>query len=324
MKNKIITLLLIAGAIFFSSCQKNIDVFIAQSAGPDTTWYGAVNSSMPVAALQTSLLIAPVKDSIEINNTAMAYLTTSAGLQCGFPPLSCVTTAGQVVTGKVQVELFVIKKKGDMVLMNKPTTSNGSMLVSAGEIFIRLKKDGQDITLAPGAKITVRYSDLPVNNAMKLFFGEETLIGNFNWLPNTDTINNFVAYGQQTYEITTNHLRWINLDYFYDTAGITRSTVSVRLPSNYTNANTTAFLVFKDIRSVLRMNADVPEKRFITGKVPAGKGAYVVVISQQGNDYFMSKELISTGLNTTNGNQGISLTPIKTSLADIKALLATL
>jgi hypothetical protein len=324
MKNKIIILLFIAGAVFLSSCQKNIDVFIAQSTGPDTTWYNAVNSSMPVAALQTSLLIAPVKDSIEINNSTMAYLTTSSGLQCGFPPLSCVTTAGQVVTGKVQVELFVIKKKGDMVLMNKPTTSNGQMLVSAGELFIRLKKDGQDITLAPGAKITLRYSDLPVNNAMKLFFGEETLNGNFNWLPNNDTINNFVSYGQQTYEITTNHLRWINLDYFYDTTGITRSTVSVRLPSNYTNANTTAFLVFKDIRSVLRMNADVPEKRFITGKVPGGKGAYVVVISRQGNDYFMSKEIITTGLNTTNGNQGISLTPTKTSLADIKAWLATL
>lgn len=326
MNKKITYLLLIAGTLFFSSCQKNIDVFVPDgTTGPDTSWYATVSSSMPVAALQTSLLIEPVRDSVEISSANFTYLTTSSGIQCGFPPLCCISTAGIPVTGRVQVELFVIKKKGDMVMMNKPTTSNGNLLVSAGEIFIRLKKDGQEIGLAPGVKIAVRYTDLPVNSAMKLFFGEETLNGQFNWLPNNDTINNTVGYGQQVYEITTNHLHWINLDYMYDTAGIIRSTVSVKLPSNYTNANTTAFLVFKDMRSVARMNPELTEKRFITGKMPAGKAAYIVVLSKQGNDYFMAKESITTGVNVnTNGNQAFSLTPVKTALADIKTWLATL
>ncbi|MFN8250817.1 MAG: hypothetical protein U0V75_02960 [Ferruginibacter sp.] len=326
MTKKITYLLLIAGTLFFSSCQKNIDVFVPNgTTGPDTTWYATVTSSMPLASLQTNLLIEPVRDSVEISSSINTYLTTVSGIQCGFPPLCCVNTAGTPVTGRIQVELFVIRKKGDMVLMNKPTTSNGNMLVSAGEIFIRLKKDGQDITLAPGARITIRYSDLPVNSSMKLFFGEETSNGLFNWLPNNDTLLNTVGYAQQVYEITTNHLRWINLDYLYDTAGIVRSTVSVRLPSNYTNANTTAFLVFKDLRSVIRMNADLTEKRFITSKVPAGKGAYIVVISKQANDYFMAKESITTGVNVTpGGNQPFSLTPVKTTLADIKTWLATL
>ncbi len=327
MKKQNIIIILLASCIFFTSCQKDIDIFVpdaGQLSNADTAWYGSISSTMPVAALQTNLLIEPLKDSVELTTTSMSYLTTSAGIVCGFPAAGFVSTSGAVVTGKIQVELFIIKKKGDMVLMNKPTTSNGSMLVSAGEIFIRLKKDGQEINLAPGAKINIRYSDLPINTSMKLFFGEERANGEFNWIPNYDT-SSFVGYGQQVYEITSNRLRWINLDYFYDTAGITRSTVSVKLPSNYTNANTTSFLVFKEIRSVLRMNADLTEHRFITGKVPNGKTAWVVVISKQGNDYFFTKEAITTGVNTTvNGNQALSLTPVKSSLADIKTWLATL
>ncbi len=327
MNKKITILFLFAAAVFFSSCQKNIDVFVpdpGQTTGPDTTWYATVTSTMPVASLQSNLLVEPVKDSVEISAANFTYLTSSTGIQCGFPPLCCVSTAGAAITGRIQVELFIIKKKGDMVLMNKPTSSNGNMLVSAGEIFIRLTKNGQEVNLAPGAKITIRYSDLPVNTSMKLFFGEELSNGLFNWIPNTDTANT-IGFAQQVYEITTKRLHWINLDYFYDTTGITRSVVSVKLPSNYTNANTTAFLVFKDFRSVLRLNADLTERRFTSGKVPNGKAAYVVVISKQGNDYFMSKESITTGVNTnTNGVQALSLTPVKTSLADIKTWLATL
>jgi hypothetical protein len=79
------------------------------------------------------------------------------------------------------------------------------------------------------------------------------------------------------------------------------------------------------MRSVLGMYGDVPERRFITGKVPNGKVATVVVISKQGNDYFLGKETITTGVNvTTNNIQKVILTPVKTSLADIRLYLATL
>jgi hypothetical protein len=247
-------------------------------------------------------------------------------VQCTFPALSLVSTAGAIVTGKIHIELLLVRKKGDMVLLNKPTSSNGSMLVTGGEIFIRLFKDGQEIRLSPNAKIYFKYADAPIVSSMKLFFGDESVPERFNWLPNTDTANNMIVPGLQAYEIATNHLHWINVDYFYDTATITRSTVSAQLPANYTNANTSVFLVFKEIRSVLRMKADVPERRFISDKVPNSKTATIVVLSKQGNDFYLGKESITTGINIVAGtiNQRIPITPVKTSLADIKAYLATL
>ena len=331
MNKRTTYLLLIAGVLFLSACKKNTDVFVpdpGQINAPDTTWYNTINTSMPVIALQNNLALEPLKDSFEISTTTptTVIINATAGVQCTFPTLAFVNSAGLPVTGKIIAEILLIKKKGDMVLMNKPTTSNGRMLVTGGELFIRLKKDGQDVQLAPGAKIYLKYPDAPIVTNMKLFFGDETVPERFIWLPNNDTANNIVVPGVQFYEIATNHLRWINVDYFYDTTGINRNTVSTQLLSNYTNANTSVFLVFKEIRSVLRLNADVPERRFLSGKVPSGKTATIVVISKQGSDFYLGKESITTGNNLTAGtiNQRIPVTPVKTSIADIKAYLATL
>ena len=144
-----------------------------------------------------------------------------------------------------------------MIRLNKPTTSNGRLLVSGGEIFIRLKKDNQDVQLAPNVKILLRYTDLPINTQMKLFVGDESNPEQFNWLFNPDPANNTLAISPQNYEIQTNHLRWLSCDYFYDTSGIARTTVSADLAPQFTNANTIAFTVFKDYRSVVAMNGDV-------------------------------------------------------------------
>jgi len=326
MNKKIVTILFISAAFLLNACQKNIDMFVpdpGQSNGADTTWYSTVNGTMPVTALRTSLLLPVIKDSFELTGSVAASLTVNDA-QFTFPAHSLINNLGQIVVGKVYAEVQVIKKKGDMILANKPTTSNGSMLVSGGELFISLRKDGQELKLAANTGIQIRYTDLPVNPAMGLFYGDESNPLNFNWIPNQDTANRLTA-GQQVYEIITNQLRWINCDYFYDTSNITRSFVSAKLPANYTNANTIVYLVFKDLRSVLAMGADVPERRFITGKIANGKAATVVAISKQGNDYFLGKETITTGLNTGSTNtQKINLTPTKVSLADIKLYLSTL
>ncbi|MGC4101280.1 hypothetical protein [Ferruginibacter sp.] len=328
MNKKIATILLICTAFYFSACQKNIDVFVpdaGSSNGLDTTWTASIAATAPVLSLQSNLVLlneSAAKDSFE-TNTNTAIVTASNGLQVTIPPHSCVNSNGQFVTGKIFIETRLIRSKGDMVQLNKPTSSNGRLLVSGGELFISLRKDTQLISIAPGAKIYVKYADAATNQAMKLFFGDESDPAQFNWVPNTST--DTLSVGSQNYEMAISHLRWINCDYFYDTANITRTAVAAVLPNNYTNANTSSFVVFKEIRSVMGMYADVPERRFLSSKLPNGKTATVVVLSKQGNDYFSGKESITIGLNTTPGViQKVNITPIKKSLADIKAYLATL
>jgi hypothetical protein len=326
MKRRTIIHVLITGALLLSACEKNTDIFVpdpGQINGPDTAWHNTITPTMPVSNLKASLLFEPYIDSIEVNSNVASILTPS-GLLVNFPPNCCVSAAGQPLTGKVQVELMLIKKKGDMIRLDKPTTSGDRLMVSSGEVFVKLKKDGQPVQLAPGLKINVRYSDVPMSSLMKFFAGDESNTQHFNWLPNPDPNNNLFSVGSQAYEIYTNRLRWISGAYLYDTTGISMVNVSADLAYNFTNANTVAFTVFKDFRSVVAMNGDNNTKKFSTIKVPTGKAITVVVISKQVNDYYLGFETTVTLTQANNGTQSVLVKPIKRSLPDILYYLSTL
>lgn len=327
MNRRIVALLLISAGLYLSACQKNSDIFVpdpSQINGPDTSWYSVITPTMPVSLLKEGLVSDVYTDSIVVNSNN-AYITTPFGLLCGFPPHCCVGTGGTTITGTVRVELMLVKKKGDMIRLNRPTTSNGRLLVSAGQVFIRLKQNNQDLQLAPGVKITLRFSDSPINTQMKFFVGDETNTQQFNWLPNPDVVNNTLGITSQYYEIQTNRLRWVGADYFYDTTGISRTTVTTDLASQFTNANTVVFAVFTGQRSVVGMYGELSTRKFTSIKLPVGKEITVIALSKQGNDYFMDHKTVMTVLSTsTPATQTVPVKPVITTLANIKAYLDSL
>ena len=330
MTTKKIFIQFVAAILVFSSCQKNIDQFIpdpGQVNGPDSTWYNSITNTMPVSNLKTNLLLELKKDSFEFNSTSTITINTGSGLQCSFIPGTVISSSNLPVTGKVHVESLLLRKKGDIIRMGTPTTSNGSMLVSGGEILVRLLKDGVPVQIAQNGHYYLKFNDTPISGLMSLFNGIETGPTTFNWLPNTDTVNNrVVASPNQSYEIMSNHLQWINCDYFFDTTGIQRTIVSATLPAHYTNANTVAYTVFNDVRSVIGMYGNESTRKFSTGKLPVNKQVTVVVISKQGNDYYLGHEQALTAIGNagTIGFQQVQVNPVKTSFDNIITYLNTL
>jgi hypothetical protein len=325
--NKLILSFLTATGIFLLSCNKDSDVFVpdaGQVTGPDTNWVASIGSNMPVMILENNLRLETHLDSIEVNSNIATVNNTTSGLICNFSPNCCQKSNGTAVTGKVYVELLLLKKKGDMVRMAKPTTSNGRLLVTGGCFFIKLKKDGEELQLKPNAAVQVKYTEPQTSPLMKVFYGDESNPAQFNWLPSdTGGIISPVTAGNQFYELYSKNLRWVNCDYFYDTTGAVRTKVQTELPNNYTNTNTIAYLVFNDLRIVVKMNGDHVIKKFVSGKIPVGKNITVIVISKQGDYYFLGKNAVTTA-NTGSLNQSVPINPVKTSLNDIKAYLATL
>ncbi len=325
MNRKFIILFLI-GAGFLTACQKDLDNFVpdaGQLNGPDSNWYGTVTASMPVNDLKSKLTIGSYNDSIQVGSNT-SYITLPSGLQCYFPANSLTTNTGQTLTGTAKIELVHIKTKGDMIRLGRPNTSNGRLLVNANQTFVRAKNDTAELQFVPGVKMTLRYPDQPISTQMKFFVGDETNPTQFNWLPITDT-NSHVGFTPTGYEIQTNRLRWTSACYFYDTTGINRVTLKAELANYFTNANTIAYTVFRDFRSVVGMYGDVNSKKFSTGKLPVGKLVTVVVISKQGNDFFLGYENVTTvSPSSTPGEQTVAVTPIKKSLAEIIAFLNTL
>lgn len=329
MKVKAFILILFAGGLLLNACQKDVDIFVpdpGQLNGPDTSWQNTITASMPVSILKSNLWQEPVYlDSITVNAN-IATVTTPFGIQVNFPPNCCTTGAGQTVTGKVQVEIIAIKKKGDMIRLNKPSTWNDSILVTAGQIFIQLKKEGQILQLAPGIRINIRYIDLPVNHQMKFFIGDETNTQRFNWLPTPTPLLDTIIMGTQQYEIYTKQQRWVSIATLFDVNITTpKVRVSADIAPYFTNANTVAFTVFKDVRSVVAMQGDLSTRKFITGKLPVGKQVTVVVISKQAGDYYLGYESAVTQSPAANIlTQHVRVVPIKKSLPEILVYLSTL
>ena len=326
MTRKIIFYTVLIASVALSSCQKDLDLFVPDPInGYDSTWYNTLDNTMPVADLKTTLLLPIYKDSFVLN-TSNITVTAGSGLQCIFNGGSILTSANVPVTGRIYLETHLLKKKGDIIRMGTPTISDGRLLVSGGEFFIRLTKDGNELHLAQNGHASIQYDDSPTSSLMNIFNGEDTNPIAFNWLPNMDSLNSGVfPLNQSTYDILTNQLHWINCDYFYDTTGIPRTIVSAGLPSNYTNANTVAYTVFNDMRSVVGMYGNATTKKFSSGKLPANKQITVVIISKQGNDYFLGHEQATTvGSSGTINNQQVTVTPVITSLDNIKAYLNSL
>lgn len=327
MNKKIIILVLFAGGLLLNACQKDIDVFVpdaGQLNGPDTSWQTTISASMPVSALKNSLLTEPYLDSINVNAN-IATVATPFGLQVNFPPNCCVTAASQPVTGKVDVEIQFVKKKGDMIRLDKPSTYNDSMLITAGQIFIRLKKAGQPLQLAPGIRYNINYVDLPTNPQVKFFIGDETNTQAFNWLPTPEPNIDTIIINPQSYQVYTRRLRWISIAQQVELNTVAKVSVAADMASYFTNANTIAFTVFKDLRSVIAMHPELGIRKFITGKLPVGKAITVVVISKQGNDYYLGYESGVTQTSSSNpAVQQVHIVPIKKSLAEILSYLNTL
>lgn len=326
MKTKIF-LVCLALTVMFTACQKDIDLFIPDttSAGPDTNWVAAVTDLSPVSDMKRLLKRENLLDSLD--GTAGGTIQTSDGLTVIVPPGTLLRPGGQPATGRIHIETMLIRQKGDMVRLDKPTTSFGRVLISGGEIFIKIRKEGEELHLAPGKGIYIRYADPAPNPLMKLFYGDEKNPERFNWIPATNlngAVNVDTSRTSTGYELFSNNLRWINCDYFADTSGA-RVNVTASLPADYTNANTSVYLVFKEIKSVVGMYGDAATKRFASPKVPSGKSAVVISITKRGtNSYYLAHENIVIGQTNLNGTHVVPLMPRPTSLTDIKAYLGTL
>ena len=157
MKTKLFLTLIVA-ALAFSSCQKDSDIFIPlTTSGADSIWVSAITDASLVSTLKKSLNKETTVDSVDA--TAGGTIITKDGLTIIIAPQSLVLSTGVLASGKIYAETMLIKQRGDMILTDRPTTSNGRILINGAEIFIRLRKESDELYLASGKTVYVRYSD---------------------------------------------------------------------------------------------------------------------------------------------------------------------
>jgi hypothetical protein len=312
LKKNILAILTGTG-LMLSACQKeNIDIFLPDNvASADTNWVTDIAPSMSVSLLTADLAIPAYTDSIEINNNTTS-LITSSGLRCSFRENSLTDSNNIPVSGKITMQSLLLKKKGDMIRLNKSTTSNGYVITSEGMFYIKLKKDGSSVKLATHSKMNIQYAESQPTSPIKLFYGTDAGQGGLNWYLNTDPDNNITALNDG-YKVNTNRLNWINAGYLIDSNITQNISINISLAKHFTNANTIAWLVLKHHRSVINLNGDVVNRKFSCTGIPGGKEATILVISRQVDDYYLGREDITTSAGSGN-LLSVPVTPVKITL----------
>ena len=149
MKKIYTFLFLLTALIYLNACNKDTDVFTpdpGQPNGPDQNWYSAITPAMPVNDLRNSLLLSASIDSFPVGNISSSVLSAT-GLYCTFLPNSVVDHQYQPISGMIGLTSYLLKKKGDMVRMGTSTIAGDKLLVSAGELAVKLKNGADELQL---------------------------------------------------------------------------------------------------------------------------------------------------------------------------------
>jgi hypothetical protein len=325
--------------LFFTSCTKEMsDNFITYPNSPlnDTVWVRNVAGTASVHDLFDLLAPGMITDSFSVASGASLHYGDSLALE--FQPNSCVGSGSMgIPPGLVKLEIVSLKRKGDFIKFFKPTTTeNGSILVSGGGLFIRVTKEGKELSLVQGSTVKVKFSDIDTAKLnMQAFYGRESspvllkgIDTSFSWVRDLDTTwlrtwtslsTNPLVSSYYGYEMNSKNLRWIAAERYVDST-LPKTKVTAILSPNFTNKNTAVFAVFANQKTVVNMRGDFPSRSFFANNIPLGIAVTLVSVSKIGDDLYLGVENISKVATVTHH----TLKPEKKSLKDILGYLNSL
>lgn len=252
-----------------------------------------------------------------------------------FPADIFQTGAGGDVTGMIDIEVIEIYDRGDIFLYRVPTVSDGRLIESDAVLHVSAFQDGEELELIPGKQIRINVTNDNPRERMELFYGEGDN-SEFDWLEadgdestwdninvaewaTQDSLERIFGFG---YECFSDRLQWINVDIFVDTPEDQKTSVCIELPEIYTNTNTYAAMIFKDINSVVSLQGDADSMQFCEpyGLSPIGMEIYLVVVSSQSEDvlHFAIQEA------TITEDLLVEIVPEEKSKEEIKMILDSL
>lgn len=246
--------------------------------------------------------------------------TGSNGVKVTIPANSFEYANGNIVTGTIDFELIEVLDQSSMILLNKPTTSNGEILVSGGEIKLTASQNGTTVYLADNATISIQVPTDAPTGQMGLFTGIEDAEGNVEWVENTTDSSlvvvqdsaggNWSEYYYFEWPQSDSALGWINCDYFWNNPNPS-TTVSIITPEDYDYSNTAVFLHFSTINSIMGCYWDGTDS-FDAANIPTGTTATAVCISEIDGDYYSNFTPISV-----TANYSVTVTMNSTTYNDI-------
>lgn len=219
MKNriKISTAILLIGGLF-AGCELDDPI---NSGGNGNTSFTSAKAFLTSNAPETQRFIKDVTNRFTIKSTN--------GIHYRFRPNAFKTSAGQIVTGQVNIELTEYLTKADMVFSGVTTTSGSDFLESGAMFNLTASQNGRKLELVDDFRVQVPAQDQDPN--MIIFQGEEIQDSSgtsVNWVPSKtssvvrDTNQSDTTWSDTTYDpgyyytLSIKFLSWCNLDRYWN------------------------------------------------------------------------------------------------------------
>jgi hypothetical protein len=313
MKKILFNSLFVFGALLIS-CKKQ-EIIPPPAATSNLTNYFDDNRD---AAIQT----------FSINASTSNQFTGSNGVIVTVPANAFTYANGNPVTGTITMNLIEILDQSSMILMGMPTTSNGEILVSGGQINLTAMQGSTPVYLTNGS-VSVMVPTSNFDSQMALFEGIENSEGDVDWILSVDDSTSmpdslgFVPDssggffgGYYYFDWSDSTMGWINCDYFYaDPNPLTSLTAD--MSSDYNSSNTAAYLHFSSINSVASLYHSGGD--FSASGIPEGMAVTVVCISEISGNYYSAFVPVTVTTNII-----VPITMTATTLADFEAAVANL
>lgn len=179
------------------------------------------------------------------------------------------------------LEVLEILTPKDMILNQKPTVSQGRLLTTGGELFIKATKGGKELGLSfyNGTSIIIPAKETELG--MSLFYGENA--NSFlEWFPEKErprqsgapelgVITRIDSLKQRSYVLFPTQIGWINCDKFANFQGIK---TKIKFASVYPELKEIqTFLFFPDLKSVMQVYGET------SGEIPVGQLIKVISVA---------------------------------------------
>lgn len=209
-------------------------------------------------------------------------------------PADCLTLDGNMVTGEVELTFSDIYQRRDMLPTNKPTMGlkpNGdkAMLITGGEFFIEVRKDG--VLLDSGCTFQLR---VPVDNTggadpeMILWKGIIDENGNLTWEEIEPNGNARLFIENDFYTVFAGEFGWTNIDRFYSDPR-DKTTMMVEVPEGFDDTNSAVYISYDGEPNALAQLDTFDEQSGIFsehyGQIPIGLQVHLIFATAEGENW---------------------------------------
>lgn len=209
-------------------------------------------------------------------------------------PANCLRLNGSLVTGEVELTFIDIFESGDMLPTNKPTMGlkpNGdkAMLITGGEFFIEVRKDGILLDSGCAHQLTVLGDNTGGSDPeMILWKGIIDENGDLTWDEIEAGGHNNIYDENGNYTVFIDEFGWTNIDKFYNDPR-PKTTLRVKAPDGFNYENSAVYLSYVGepyaLAQLDTFNVDAGLFSEHYGQIPIGLEVHVIFVTAEGDNW---------------------------------------